>query len=328
MSFCKFLCRILIVLSSMSLWVGGCASDFEPYMEDWPPEQGAYESTFDKQRMGLPLEESMEEEPDLTAEAYEKLGDQYSRRGNLDESFVQYNRALQLYPEDSKVRYKVGLLFLRKGLPDEALKEFQEIFEKDDRHALAYEGAGQALMQMGEYDEAENKFHKALELNPDLWLSHNDLGLIYDRNLRFDDAIAHYQAGVTIRPNQDILLNNLGVSYYLNGEYLISIEILLKAIEAGADPKNPKIYNNLGLVLGKLGRYEETLEAFKKTGDRAVAHNNLGYIYFLQGKYEKAIAAFEKAIEIKPSFYRSANENLEKAQKALFDKGSVDIGHP
>jgi Flp pilus assembly protein TadD len=297
-------------------------------LEDWPPEQGSYESTFDRQRLGLPLEESTEEELDLTAEAYEKLGDQYCLQGNMDESFVQYNRALQLDPGDSGVRYKMGLLFLRRGLPDEALKEFQEILEKDDRHALAYEGAGQALMQMEEYDEAENKFQKALELNPDLWLSHNDLGLIYDRNLRFDDAIAHYQAGVTIRPNQDILLNNLGVSYYLNGQYLISVETLLKAVEAGADPKNPKIYNNLGLVLGKLGRYEEALEAFKKAGDRAVAHNNLGYIYFLQGKYEEAIAAFEKAIEIKPSFYSAANENLGKAQKALLNQGFVGIGYP
>jgi tetratricopeptide (TPR) repeat protein len=66
-----------------------------------------------------------------------------------------------------------------------------------------------------------------------------------------------------------------------------------------------------------LDRYEEALEAFKKAGDRPAAYNNLGYCYFLQGKYEKAIAAFEKAIEIKPSFYPSANENLKMAKKAM-----------
>jgi Flp pilus assembly protein TadD len=141
--------------------------------------------------------------------------------------------------------------------------------------------------------------------------------MIYDRKLRFDDAIAHYKAAINIKPDQYVLLNNLGMSYYLNREYKKSAETLLKAIEAGSDLKNAKVYNNLGLVLGKLDRYEEALEAFKKAGDRPAAYNNLGYCYFLQGKYEKAIAAFEKAIEIKPSFYPSANENLKMAKKAM-----------
>lgn len=263
------------------------------------------------------MEESPKKEPDLTAEECEKLGDRYLQQGNIDESFIQYNKALQLDPGQSGIRYKIGLLFLNRGLSDEAWKEFQKILEKDAGHALAYEGMGRAFMRKGKYDEAEKNFQKALQLNPELWLSHNNLGMICDRKLRFDDAIAYYKAAINIKPDQYVLLNNLGISYYLNGEYKKSAEALLKAIEAGSDPKNAKVYNNLGLVLGKLDRYEEALEAFKKAGDRPAAYNNLGYCYFLRGKYDKAITAFEKAIDIKPSFYPSANENLKMAKKAL-----------
>lgn len=312
----NFICLILFILSSISL-LGGCSSKGHPFAKDWTPKQGKYKSILDRQRQGLPIEESPKKETDLTAEEYEDLGDRYLQQGNMDESFIQYNKALELNPGQNGVRYKVGLLFLKRGLPDEALKEFQKILERDDGHALACEGMGQAFMRKEEYDEAEKNFQKALQLNPDLWLSHNDLGMIYDRKLRFDDAIAHYEAAINIKPDQYVLLNNLGVSYYLNREYKKSAETLLKAIEAGSDPKNAKVYNNLGLVLGKLDRYEEALEAFKKAEDRPAAYNNLGYCYFLQGKYEKAIAAFEKAIEIKPSFYPSANENLKMAKKAL-----------
>ena len=312
----NFICLFLFILSSTSP-LGGCASKDHPFAKDWPPKSGKYKSILDRQRQGLPMEESPKKEPDLTVEEYEDLGDRYLQQGNMDESFIQYNKALQLDPGKNGVRYKVGLLFLKRGLPDEALKEFQRILEKDGGHALAYQGMGQAFMQTEKYDEAEKNFQKALQLNPDLWLSHNDLGMIYDRKLRFDDAIAHYEAAINIKPDQYVLLNNLGVSYYLNREYKKSAETLLKAIKAGSDPKNAKVYNNLGLVLGKLGRYEEALEAFKKAGDRAAAYNNLGYCYFLQGKYDKAIAAFEKAIDIKPSFYPSANENLKMAKKAM-----------
>lgn len=314
----KVICSIVFVLSSMSLFCG-CASDSHPFTKDWPPRQGSYENILDKQRRGLAMEEVPEEEPDMTAEEHERLGDQYLQQGNMDESFVQYYKALNLNPAETGVRYKMGLLFLRKGLPDGALKEFQEVLKEDDSYALAYEGAGQAFMQMGEYDEAEKRFQKALQLDPDLWLSHNNLGMIYDRKFRFDDAIAHYETAITIKPNQDILLNNLGLSYYLNGEYLKSVDTLLKAAQAGSNPKNAKVYNNLGLALGKLQRYDEALEAFKKAGDRAAAYNNLGYVYFLQKEYDKAIVSFEKAIEIKPSFYQSANENLKMSRKALAD---------
>lgn len=312
----QILCSTVFILSIMGLFPG-CASKNYPYMKDWDLKQGAHKKMMDRQRQGLPMEEEPKKEPDMTAEAYENLGNQYLQQGNMDEAFVQYNKALQLNPQGSRVRYKVGLLFLRRGLPDEALKEFQEILKKDEGYALAHEGMGQAFMQMGKYDEAEKNFHKALQLNPELWLSHNFLGMIYDRKLRFEDAIAHYEVAITIKPDQDIVLNNLGVSYYLKGEYEKSVEILLKALGAGSNLKNPKIYNNLGLVLGKLNRYEEALEAFKKAGDSAAAYNNLGYVYFLQGRYKEAATAFEKALEIKPSFYHRANENLKKAKEAL-----------
>jgi len=318
----QILCSIVFILLTTSLFLG-CASKNYPYMKDWDLKQEAHKEMMDRQRRGLPMEEEPKKEPDMTAEAYEKLGNQYLQQGSMDEAFVQYNKALRLNPKESTVCYKVGLLFLRRGLADEALKEFQGILKEDEGYALAYEGTGQAFMQMGKYDEAEENFHKALQLNPDLWLSHNFLGMIYDRKSHFKDAIAHYELAMAIKPDQDIVLNNLGVSYYLKGEYEKSAEILLKALGAGSIPKNPKIYNNLGLVLGKLGRYEEALEAFKKVGDRAVAYNNLGYVYFLQGRHKEAIAAFEKAIEIKPSFYHRANENLKKAEKALRNKDFI-----
>ena len=70
------------------------------------------------------------------------------------------------------------------------------------------------------------------------------------------------------------------------------------------------------MTLCKLGRYEEALEVFKKSGDEAAAYNNLGYIFMIEGKNKEAIEAFEKALEIKPGFYTKAYENLKKAKTA------------
>jgi tetratricopeptide (TPR) repeat protein len=83
------------------------------------------------------------------------------------------------------------------------------------------------------------------------------------------------------------------------------------------EPEKNKIYNNMGLVLGKLGRYDEALEAFKKVGDEASAYNNLGCMYMAGRNYRAAIMAFQKAIEVNPRFYVKANENLKIAESMM-----------
>jgi tetratricopeptide (TPR) repeat protein len=89
------------------------------------------------------------------------------------------------------------------------------------------------------------------------------------------------------------------------------------------EPALQKIDNNLGAALGKLGRYDEALEAFKKLGDEAKAYNNLGMIYMAEKRYQESITSFEKAIQLCPSYYAKANENLKVAQKALVGAPSV-----
>ncbi len=43
------------------------------------------------------------------------------------------------------------------------------------------------------------------------------------------------------------------------------------------------------------------------------ALNNVGYFLILQGKPDKAIPYLQEAIDKKPSYYKLANENLERA---------------
>jgi Flp pilus assembly protein TadD len=116
------------------------------------------------------------------------------------------------------------------------------------------------------------------------------------------------------KPNAGILLNNLGMSFLLKGEYEKAIKSFTEAQKL--EPSDDKIQNNLALALCKVGRYQEALEVFKKTGDEASAYNNLGYVYMTEGKHKEAIEAFEKALEIRPGFYIKAYENLNKAKAA------------
>ena len=56
------------------------------------------------------------------------------------------------------------------------------------------------------------------------------------------------------------------MSYSLAGKYEQAIEAFNRALETD---RSQRTYNNLGLVLFKLGRYQEAFEAFKKAGTEA-----------------------------------------------------------
>jgi tetratricopeptide (TPR) repeat protein len=250
----------------------------------------------------------------MSPEEHERLGDVSFGRGDLGMAFIHYEKSLKLKPDNGKIHYKKGLLLAIGGMNEEAIEEFKNALKKVPKHALSYQGIGVAYFQMRKYDDAESSFKKALDLDQNLWRAHNFLGVIYDYKKQYKKAVREYKTAISLKEDDGSLYNNLGTSYSLAGDYENAVE----ALKRGLSTKNAKnkIYNNLGLVLSKTGKYNEAWEAFRKGGNESQAHNNLGCVYLEQGKYTEAIRCFEKAIQLKPTFYKKASENLRKAKLA------------
>lgn len=285
-----------------------------------PFARGSYQQALKGDQSVAAAEEALLRKLDkMTEEDYERLGDHYVHQGNLTMAFLQYDRALRLDPVRARARYKMGLLLLKKGLLEDARFQFQlalgDNTASDSVKALAHAGLGQAFFYLRNDAAAEKHFRQAVELDQTLWKAHNFLGIIADRQRRHFEAISEYQAGLTLKPEEPAILNNLGVSYYLLGRYKEAV--LAFELGAKAGPTNTRVINNLGLALGKLERYHEALEVLKKGNQAERAYNNVGILYLKAGKPHQAIACFEKAIEIKPTYYAKAHENLRQASLAL-----------
>ena len=250
--------------------------------------------------------------PEMTGDELEMSGDAFLAKGNLPMAFVQYEKFLRLDSGNARIHYKKGLTLLLGRMNEDAVKAFQAAVKIDPECTPAYEGAGQAFFRMRRYDEAEMNFRKAVKLDSNLWKSHNFLGIICNYKKRYKEAVREYAAAILLMPDEGLLYNNLGMAFLMAGEYEKAANAFYKALETGYS-KN-RIYNNLGLALSKSGRYKEAMEAFRKGGDRAHANNNMGCVYLAQGEFEKAAGCFTKAIEINPSFYVRASENLRKAK--------------
>ena len=75
-------------------------------------------------------------------------------------------------------------------------------------------------------------------------------------------------------------------------------------------------------MLGKLGKYEDSIKAYDKTIELeptyANAYSNKGLALGQLGQYEEAIKVFDKAIELNPH-NADAIKNRELAQKLMKD---------
>jgi Flp pilus assembly protein TadD len=90
------------------------------------------------------------------------------------------------------------------------------------------------------------------------WRTFSALGSAYDQQGQYAKARESYQKALAMEPNQISVLNNLGMSYALEGNLKQAETTMRSAMALPAGEKNPRIRQNLALVVGLQGRFEES----------------------------------------------------------------------
>jgi tetratricopeptide (TPR) repeat protein len=125
----------------------------------------------------------------------------------------------------------------------------------------------------------------------------------YERNKIWRSEITLWEDCVKKSPNKNRPHYNLGLNYYNKGRYQESIEAYKKAIHIKSN--EPDSYNNLGQALRALRSYQGAIEAYQKAiqikPNYPFALINLGATYVEMGRYQEAIEALKKAIQLKPN---------------------------
>ena len=108
-----------------------------------------------------------------------------------------------------------------------------------------------------------------------------------------------------------------------NKEYADAEKMLIASLEI--DPRNPKIYNKLGIIYLEQENYADAKESFKaalkydKNND--LFYNNLGLSLFNQGRYLEAIEAYQRSIQLNSLIpHRYINVGLSFAALRQYEK--------
>jgi Flp pilus assembly protein TadD len=116
---------------------------------------------------------------------------------------------------------------------------------------------GKQLLSSGRPGEAVSLLTRAAALPGADWKTHSALGSALDQQGQYEQARAEYQKALVLSPNELSVQNNLGMSYALQGKLPDAEKTLRLAVSNANADKLPKIRQNLALVVGLQGRFDE-----------------------------------------------------------------------
>jgi Flp pilus assembly protein TadD len=248
----------------------------------------------------------------LSAEEYERQGDENARNGNAEKAFLDYAKALIVEPENAGIRYKRGMLLVKRGVTEEAVDELRTAIELDPGHAKAHAELGRLLLKEKRLREAEPVLRRAVELDEKSWQARCHLGILLNYRKAPEEALEQFREALRYQPGNAALHNNMAISLSVLGRYREAVERFRRALSLGGP--EPTYYNNLAFAHFALGNYRHAFDAFREAGGEARAYNNLGVLLMRRGDRRAATSCFEKAVQAEPSYFAVAAENLKRAR--------------
>lgn len=214
----------------------------------------------------------------------------------------------QRFPNDLAVLLTSARLHALGNRSRELESVSQQILHIDPANGFALEQLGLLRLAAGDLEAAENTLTRAVAVEPLRWRAWNGLGVVADFRARFEEAGSHFDRALEIVPGHPKLLANLGWSRLLAGNVSEAESLLRRALEM--DPEATTTEANLAFSIAMQGRYDEAMILYTNQFSRAVAANNIGYAAALRDDRAAANKYLSMALELMPSYYRKAVNNL------------------
>jgi eukaryotic-like serine/threonine-protein kinase len=211
---------------------------------------------------------------DELAEVHFSLGSVYSVTGQVAESIIELDRALQLAPNSDEGYRRLGKAYLANGRKEEALKAYRKAVELNPYYWSNYNSLGRVYLDIGHNNEALNAFRKVTELEPDNAIGYMNIGVVYFSEGKYNECIPFFERALKLQPQAD-LYSNLGTAYFFLKRYKEAVPMFEKAVEM-----NPNHQGNMGNLA----------DAYRWSGHADQA----------QSTYDKAIALAYKELQVNP----------------------------
>jgi len=243
-----------------------------------------------------------------------------TRKNQLEDALVQWQKAVELNPEEAKTHFNLALALERAGQTDQAIAEYQITIGLDPENSGALTNLAVALARRGRMDEAIQYFEQGVRIEPQSAKARGNLAAALMEKGRIDEAIEQCRTALAIDPGYSDAHNTLGIILNRGGQLDEAILHLEKAV--AGDPASFEYRYNLGSSLAAKSRFQEAIPHFEQAvsasgGREPASLAMLAAMFAETGKLAEAAATARRALEI--AIQRSDQDLVAKLQARIAD---------
>ena len=238
----------------------------------------------------------------------ELLGDLYSSLGQDVQAAINYEKCVQLDPQDANRQYKLGLARYRAGSPSTAIDPLRRAVDLNDNFAEAHYLLGLVYRDTQAMPQAAAELERALRLSPSLTPAREELADLYRASGRSVDELSQLQMLASLDPQTPRTIA-IALAEARQGQFDGAIATLTAA--AAQEPGDAEVQLALGRVYllkaeRGMDRRAVTLaltsleSALTTTTRRSEALTLLGRALYLSGDPGGALRVLDDALAARP----------------------------
>jgi len=225
------------------------------------------------------------------ARGYSRIGRIYRDRGNIQEAFAWFMKAVPIARPlgnvllKIRIFYNLGLILKRRGNFEEAMKLYNEAlddavkYDKREAKATLINGIAAIYAEQRNYSESSKLYNEALTINEELGnlkgmsVILNNIGMIYYDQHNFPKALEYYEKSIQISKelsdlsNESLVLNNMGAAYQGQMNLQGALDKYNEALQINDrlqdDLGRANCLNNIGTINYHLMRLPDSLKNFE-----------------------------------------------------------------
>ena len=197
---------------------------------------------------------------------------------------IRARKAWQANPSDMKAGMRYASELKALGQHEAHLKVLEQLMKYHPGNARLQAYYGKMLIKAGQSGDAVRILKKAEAGGVRNWQLYSALGSALDQQKRHNEARQYYQRALKLKPGGIKIMNNLAMSYALENKLSEAEAILRKAYDTAAGRAEPRIRQNLALVVGLQGRFDEARIIASRDLPPDQVNANMAYLRKMLGR--------------------------------------------
>jgi tetratricopeptide (TPR) repeat protein len=247
-------------------------------------------------------------------EACVQRGDIFLKLRRWPEAAADLWKAVELKPDHHRARLNLARTFKWQKNYDGTIEHCNEVLRIDPKDASAYFHRGDAYRQKGNYAAATNDFDAAIQLDPKFPYAYSARGEVSGRMRAWRKAAHDFQKFTDLGPPRHHVWKKLALLRVITGDMAGYRRICAHAAQVCRTNQDPLLLESLVAICGYAPQALDDLEPIRQLAASVVKRRpkdagslfNLGLILYRMGRFEEAVRQFEAAVKFAPelSIYR------------------------